>query len=215
VNFLSRLERYFGWIAIGRLPVYIVAAQAILYVWTLQSPDVIAWLHMDPYAVQHGEVWRLITFLFLVPIKNPIFAFVYLYFQYFCGVALEDEWDSFRFTLFYLFGAVMSIAAAFLVGGDANGAFYLNETTFLAFAALHPDFQILLFFIIPLRVKWIAWLAWAQIIWSFLPLPLLWKVAVLLSLGNYFVFLGPLHARQLRDWIQYLRHKRRNKDWPN
>ncbi len=200
--------------AIGRLPVYIVAAQAILYVWTLQSPDAMHWLIMDPYAVQNGEYWRVLTFLFIVPLQNPFFAFFYLYFQYLCGVALEDEWDSFRFTMFYLVGALVSIAAAFLVGGDVNGAFYLNETTFLAFAAMHPNFQVLFFFIIPIRVKWIAWLAWAQIIWTSLSLPLIWKAAVLLSLSNYFLFLGSHHATHLRDLIYYLRHKFRHKDWP-
>ena len=102
-----------------------------------------------------------------------------------------------------------------MVGGDTNGAFYLNETTFLAFAAMHPNFQVLFFFIIPIRVKWIAWLAWAQIIWSFLPLPLLWKVAVLLSMSNYFLFLGRLHLTQLNDFIYHLRHKYRHKDWPS
>jgi hypothetical protein len=150
-----------------------------------------------------------------VPVQNPFFAFFYLYIQYFFGTALEDEWGSFRFTLFYLMGALTSIAAAFLVGGDVNGAFYLNETTFLAFAALHPEFQILFFFVIPLKVKWIGWLAWAQIIWTFVPLPLIWKLALLVSLSNYFLFLGGLHLTQLRDGIERFRHKQRHKNWPS
>jgi hypothetical protein len=215
VNFLSRLERYFGWMAVGRLPVYIVAAQAVLYVWTLQNPEAMQWLTLDPYALQNGEYWRILTFLFIIPTQNPIFAFFYLYFQYLCGVALEDEWGSFKLTMFYLIGALSSIAAAFLVGGDVNGAFYLNETTFLAFAAINPNFTVLLFFIVPLKVKWIAWLLWARIIWTFIPLPLLWKVAVVLSLSNYFLFLGATHAGQIRDGIDRIRHKRRFKDWPN
>jgi len=57
----------------------------------------------------------VLTFLFLVPFKNPIFVFLYLYFQYLCGVALEDEWGSFKFTLFYLTGVLTTIAAAFLL----------------------------------------------------------------------------------------------------
>lgn len=215
MNFLARLEKYLGWIAIGRLPIYIVATQAILYVWTLQSPDAIHTLAMDPIAFQNGEYWRIFTFLFMVPNMNMFFAFFYLYFQYLCGVALEDEWDSFRFTLFYLVGALLSIGAAFLVGGDINGAFFLNETTFLAFAALHPNFQVLFFFVIPLRVKWIAWLAWIQIIWSFIPLPLIWKIGVLMSLTNYFLFLGPMHITQIRDLIYMWRHKNRHRDWPS
>ena len=79
---------------------------------------------------------------------------------------------------------------------------------------MHPNFQVLFFFIIPICVKWIAWLAWAQIIWTFFPIPLIWKVAVLLSLSNYFLFLGSLHVQQVRDLILYFRQKQRRKDWP-
>jgi hypothetical protein len=197
-----------------------VAAQALLFVWTLQTPEAIYWLALDPAAVAAGEVWRVVTFLFIIPMQiqhsalGLLLVFFYLYFQYICGVALEDEWGSFAFTLFYLTGALSTIAAAFLVGGDAIGAFYLNETIFLAFAAVHPNFQVLLFFILPIKVKWIAWVAWARILWGFAEAPMLWKFAILLSLSNYFLFFGRQHWEQVQNLLEHWRHKRRFKDWP-
>ncbi len=215
MNLLNRLERSFGWMAIGHLPIYIVTAQALLYVWATLNPEATHLLMLDPYAVRNGEIWRLLTFLFMIPFQNVIFTFFYLYFQYLCGTALEEEWGSFPLTIFYLVGALGAIAASFLVGGNTQGAFYFNETIFLAFAALYPNFTILLFFFIPLKVKWIAWFTWIHILFGLYGAPLVWKLAVFISLANYFLFFSKRHFNQVRDVIQRYRHRQRYKDFNN
>ena len=213
MSFLSRLERSLGWITIGNLPVYIVTAQAILYVWLMIHPGDVFLLRLDPGAlIQGGQYWRLLTFLFIPPFTNPIFAFFFLYFLYICGTALENEWGSFRLTVFYLSGAVFALAAGFLVGGAIDGAFYLNESIFLAFAALYPEFQVHLFLIIPVKVKWLAWLAWAHIAFSVFTAPLILKVAIVLSIAHYFLFFGPRHVDAVRAFIRRQRYKRRGGD---
>lgn len=214
MNFLNRLERTIGWVAIGHLPVYVVTAQAIVYLWMWQNPDAGPLLMLDPWAVLQGrELWRLLTFLFIVPFDSPIWAFFYLYFQYVCGVSLEQEWGSFPLTLFYLVGALGAMAATFLVGGNISGAFYFNDAIFLAFAALYPDFQILLFLILPIRMKWIAWFTWARIAWGFFSVPPIYKVAIFLSLIHYFLFFSRAHFLQVSDMFARYRHRRRYKDW--
>ncbi len=213
MNILNRLERIFGWLTIGHLPVYVVTAQAILYVWLMLNPEAEHLLILDPWAVMNGEYWRVLTFLFLVPFQNPIFTFFYLYFQYLCGISLEEQWGSFPVTLFYLIGAIGSIAAAFIIGAPMQEAFYFNEMIFLAFAALFPNFQLLLFFVIPLRVKWIAWFTWARILLGMYNTPLIWKIAVVVSLSNYLLFFTKMHFDQVRGWISHLRHKQRYKDF--
>lgn len=214
MDLINRLERRIGWIAIGGLPVYVVAAQAIVFVWTLMNPDGAHLLMMDPQRVIHlGEWWRLLTFLFLVPFSSPIWAFFFLYFQFVCGQALEGEWGSFRLTLFYLTGALGCMAAAFIVGADLSAAFFLNETIFLAFAALYPDFQILLFFILPVKVKWLAWFVWLRIVLSMIGAPGLFKLGILISLSNYFIFFLPQHIAAIRAAYRSHRHRRRFKDF--
>ncbi len=212
MNFLNRLERGLGWITIGQLPIYIVTAQALLYIWTMLNPEAGHMLVLDPAAVRNGEYWRLLTFLFLIPFQNVIFTFFFLYFQYLCGVALEEEWGSFPLTLFYLTGAAGAIAASFLVGGNTQGAFYLNETIFLAFAVLHPNFTLLLFFIIPLKVKWVAWFTWARIALGLYGAPPIWKAAIIISLANYFLFFSKHHFDFVRDAWRSYQHRRRYKD---
>lgn len=213
MNLINRLERSFGWMAIGHLPIYVVTAQALLYVWIMLNPGAEHLLMLDPWAVRNGEVWRLLTFLFLIPFQNVIFTFFFLYFQYLCGVALEEEWGSFPFTIFYGVGALSAIAASFLVGGNTQGAFYLNETIFLAFAAIHPNFTLLLFFILPIKVKWIAWFTWGRILLGVYAAPLLWKIAIFISLSNYVLFFSGHHVTTLIEFVRRVRHRQKYKDF--
>lgn len=108
-------------------------------------------------AIARGEIWRLITFIF-VPESHSNFLFfaLTLYFYYFIGSALEREWGSGKFTVFYLLGVVLNIVVG-LFTGYAN-MFYVNMSLFFAFASLYPDLQFLLFFIIPVKAKWLAWI---------------------------------------------------------
>lgn len=214
MTLLTRLERSLGWMAIGHLPIYIVTAQAILYVWIMLNPEGAHLLTLDPAAIRtNHEYWRLMTFLFTVPFQNPLWAFLFLYFQYMCGSALEEEWGSFPVTLFYLIGALGALAGGFLLNTDINSAFFFNESIFLAFAALFPNFTILLFFILPVKVKWIAWFTWARIVISLFGSPLIVQVAILISLSHYFLFFGATHFNQVRMAIDRWRHRQRYKDF--
>lgn len=129
-----------------------------------------------------------------------------------CGQALENEWGSFRLTLFYVVGALGCIAGAFVAGYDLNAAFYLNETIFLAFAALYPEFQILLFFILPVKIKWLAWFTWGRIILGIIGAPWILKLAILISLSNYFIFFSKSDVASIAGWVRLRMHRRRFKD---
>lgn len=212
MNLLTKLERHVGWLAIGNLPVYVVSAQAILYLWIMMNPGQEGLLTMEPAAVLAGDWWRILTFLFLVPFQHPLWTALFLYFQFLCGQSLESEWGSFRLTMFYVTGAIGCIVAAFIAGYDLSAAFYLNETIFLAFAALYPEFSILLFFVIPVKIKWLAWFTWARIIFGIIGAPGILKVAILISLSNYFLFFSKSHIDALRATIRRINYRRQTKD---
>jgi hypothetical protein len=202
MSFLNRLEKYLSWLTIEHLPIYIVTAQAMVYIWMMVNPSGIQLLLLDPLAVIYGhEYWRLVTFLFITPLSNPIFAFFFLYLLYIYGSALENVWGSFGFTLFYLVGAIGTGIAAFYFGEGA-GAFYLNTTIFLAFAALHPNFQLLFFFIIPVKVKWFAVFIWAGLLYQILLSPQQVRMAIVVSLSNYLLFFGKMHVD---DTVAFIR----------
>lgn len=107
-------------------------------------------------AILSGQVWRLVTFIFVPYSGQGLFFFALtLYFYYFIGNALEREWGSNKFTVFYFFGVILNILIGFLVGSASM--YYVNMSMFFAFATLYPDLQFLLFFIIPVKAKWLAW----------------------------------------------------------
>ncbi len=213
MTLLTRLEKSFGFIAIGHLPIYIVSAQAMLYLWCLINPTQAHLLMMDPDAIRYGgEYWRLLTFLFLTPVQNALFAFFFLYLLYIYGTALENEWDSFSFTLFYLIGAVGTLIAGFFFG-SYDGSFYLNTSLFLAFAALHPNFELMFFFVIPLKIKWMAIATWIYFAYQMVVSSDQTRAAILISLSNYLLFFGKTHFDQTRDFVRGMRHRQRFKNW--
>ena len=117
-------------------------------------------LALFPSLVLEGEIWRLVTFVF-VPMSGGVLLLLELYFYWFIGSALEREWGTAKFSLFYLSGVVLNILFGFLALATGDKAVlvtmrYVNLSLFFAFATLYPNLQVLLFFIIPITVKWLA-----------------------------------------------------------
>jgi hypothetical protein len=173
------------------LIVYIVGINALVYVlrYAMPQSDAISRLWLDPHLILQGEVWRLITWIFIPPGASLLWIFFILYFYYMVGIGLEQEWGSFRFNVYYFTGMAATAAAAF-IAGHGSTAIYLNLSLFLAFAYIYPNYEILIFFIIPVKVKYLAWLNWAFIGFTILTAPLPDKAAALVAVSNYFLFFG-------------------------
>jgi hypothetical protein len=187
---MNKLERRFGRYAISHLMAYIIGAEGIVFLLsrTPQGSRILALLQFDPHLIAQGQIWRLVGFVFIPPTFS-IWVFFILYFYYMLGTRLEEEWGSFRFNVYYFAGMACTIAAAFFAGQMAT-PFYLNLSIFLAFATIDPDFSILLFFVIPVKVKYLAWLSWAFLMFTVLTQPLPYKVMASVSVINYFLFFG-------------------------
>ncbi len=191
MKLLDRLERKFGRYAIPQLIVYIVGINGLVYMLRYGMPqsDAISKMWLYPHMVLKGEVWRLFTWIFIPPSASLLWIFFILYFYYMVGIGLEREWGSFRFNVYYFTGMAATVLAAFVVG-EGTTAIYLNLSLFLAFASLYPDFEILLFFILPVKVKYLAWINWGFIALTVVTAPLAGKAAALVSVANFFMFFG-------------------------
>ncbi|MBI5102267.1 MAG: hypothetical protein HZB33_10590 [Nitrospirae bacterium] len=191
MNILNKLERRFGRFAIRDLMVYIIGINALIYMLRYGMPqsEAIGRLTLDPRLIMQGELWRLISWIFIPPSASLFWIFFIFYFYYMVGTGLEHEWGSFRFNVFYFTG-VMGTALAAFITGEGTTALYLNLSLFLAFAYIYPDYEILLFFIIPVKMKYLAWLNWAFIAFTVLTAPLPGKIAAVVSISNYFLFFG-------------------------
>ena len=206
VKFMDKLERKLGKYAIRNLMLYIILGNIAVYLLCMFNTNLVSYLYLDPEAVLSGQVWRLITFLFIPPsISYSQFFLVALslYFYYFIGKMLENQWGAFRFNVFYLIGAVDTIVVSLIFNFSVVGASYLNESLFLAFATLFPNMQVLLFFFIPIKVKWMGIFVAALMIFQFFAGGWAIKLMILASFLNYILFFWPV----LWDKIKYGRRR--------
>ena len=191
MSWLDRLERRFGNWSIPQFPLFIAAANGVIYLLAQTRPDFLYQLLLDPEAIRQGQFWRAVTFLFVPPMMGPIWMVFWLYLLYQYSIALEHEWGEFRFCLFYLIGALATIIAALGIVHTTLSNIPLNTTLFLAFVTLFPDFELLLFFIIPVKVKYLAYVTWAGVLYFVIFGSFVTRVAIAASLLNYVLFFGP------------------------
>ena len=213
MTWYDKLERRFGNLYIPNLMIGVVLVQGA--VWLLQRLMHAVWItqffSLQSAAVLHGQVWRLFTFIFLPgSYSNPIFLFLSLYFYYVIGQTLENQWGGFRFNLYYLIGMVGAWACSLLVGAWGNGGLLLS--LFLAFAWLYPNMQVLLFYIIPIKVKWLGIAAGVMWAWDVLTYPGIYRLCPIFELAGFLLFFGPDVWRAICSWFN---HRGRRNNWNN
>lgn len=205
MTFLDKLERRIGFIAIPGLIKIVVAFTGLVYVLTYLNPEFLSILSLDPAAIRRGEIWRLITYLFLPgsaaqpgSMMGPLWVMVALWFLWFIGDGLEKAWGAFRLTLYFLVGMIGTTAAAFLFGAQFSNTM-LASTLFFAFAWFYPDEVIYVFFIIPMKIKWLAWVSAGLLLFGFVTGSMSYRIAFLVAMSNYLIFFGPQIFRQVRE----------------
>lgn len=191
-NKLRKLEYKLAPYAIENLMTIMVGAMAIVFIADLavastgRDLSLYSWLMFNRDAVMAGQFWRLFTFIFLPPDSSIIWIIFSLYFYWMLGQALEREWGALRFNLFYLCGIIGALLSGLITGYATNS--YINLSLFLAFAIYYPNYEILLFFILPVKMKWLAWFYAATIIFEFVLSGFGGKLAILFSLLNVILF---------------------------
>lgn len=185
---LARLERKFGRFAIERLTSFIVGGMAIVFVLSYAKPELIGHLTLDPSRALK-EPWRFVTYFFLPESRSLFWILFTLYWTWLVGTNLENEWGAFKFNVYYFVGALATTAAAWLTGLPV-GNIWLNTSLFFAFATLFPNYEILAFFIIPIRVKWLALLVLAGIVYKTFDAGIGVQAAIAVAFGNYLLFFG-------------------------
>lgn len=170
MKFIDKLERKFGKFGIENLTFYIIISYVLGYALMRINPGILSYLSLNVSEILHGQVWRLITWVIYPPTTSGIFLFAItiMFFYYPISMSLERTWGSFRFTLYIFSGIIFTVISAFLLyfitGGIVDNLFngsifttyYISLSIFLAFAVTYPDMQVLLMFVIPIRMKWMA-----------------------------------------------------------
>lgn len=205
---LSKMEYKYGRYAIHGLPKIMAIGQAIMWiVIMLVEQRAYSWIALYRSALLHGQVWRLVTFLFTPYMTlNPLFLVIDLYFMYWVGSTLEAQWGSFRFNVYYLVGALGAVLGCLVTGSAGNE--YILYSLFFAFAALYPEVKVLLFFFIPIKMKWLGVVSAVLYALNFIGAGTGGRIRMLLGLLNFALFFGPAY------WQNYKAKKRRD-EWKN
>lgn len=198
MSFLDRLEKRFGFIAIPGLIRAIVTLNGLVFVLVLLNKGFDSYLALNIERVRAGEVWRLVTYIFVPQISYPLLVFIALWFLWFIGDGLERAWGPFRLTLYFLVGMIGTTVAAVLTNAQFSSQM-LFTTLFFAFAHFYPDEVIYIFFILPLKVKWIAWAYAGFLMLGFVTQSNSYRLALIAALSNYLIFFGPGVVRDLRQ----------------
>lgn len=206
-------EKKFGKYAIKNLSLVLIICYACGYFIEILYPNLLSYLYLNPYEILfHGQVWRLVTWLIVPPSGFDFFTLLMLYFYYSLGTTLERTWGVYRYNVYIFSGVLFTILGAFLLfaytlvfGGSSEilmwgtyqgyspfasmfSTYYVNMSIFLAFAATYPNMQVLLFFIIPIKIKILGIIYGALLIYQFAVGEVAIRFVIAASLMNFIVF---------------------------
>lgn len=224
MKFLYKLERKFGKYAIRNLMNYIILLYGIGLVVNMVNPLIYyRFLSLDASMILRGEVWRLITFIIQPPSNNLIFVVFALYLYYIIGVNLERTWGAFKFNLYFFVGILGHILAALgiyivslLLTGTGRiiimDTTYLNFSLFFAYALTYPEVKVYIYFLIPVKMKYMAYLNAAffglSIVLAIIDHDWSTVVAIILALLNVLLFFFlTRNYRKINPQEIYRRHQ--------
>lgn len=215
MSLLKRLEGRFSRFAIPNLTLALIVGQIGFYVVEFAKQgegDPLEIIRLDVAKVLDGEVWRLLSFIFTPPATIPIFVIFAWLLMHLFGSILEQFLGTFRYNLFLLTSFLANLAVAFLLYfgwnlpwellnrinfGGTNAALY--GTLFLGAARVAPDLTLNVFFVLPVRIKWLAIITWLFYGYALVKSPWPLQLVVLGGTLNYFLFFGRGHLRDFRD----------------
>jgi hypothetical protein len=193
MKWIDRAEARFGHLAIPELIRAIAVFMILVYGIIRTNPHFGEVLDLDPARIEAGEVWRLVTYVFIPRwggfLPEWFGAAMYVYFLWWLGGGLEEAMGSFKVNLFYFMGMIGTTIAAFFFGAHFS-SFMLNSSLFFAFARYYPDVEIYIFFVLPVRIKWMAWGSAFLLLVGFLLGTWSYRMAVITALANYLIFFG-------------------------
>ena len=171
---------------------YIIIANVVLWILQFIRPGILDYMVFDPRLILQGQVWRLVSFMF-IPISTRFIALIAFYFYYVIGNILEAKWGSGRFTIYFFSGVVLTILYGFILYFITGFCYpvtaqYIFLSMFFSFAVLFPDMQVLLFFILPIKIKWLAYLDAALFIVDVIRLPFPLNILPVVAVLNFLIF---------------------------
>ncbi|MFQ9515136.1 MAG: hypothetical protein ACLRZ9_04830 [Eubacterium sp.] len=184
----SKFERKFGKYAIKNLSLYLIIGYVIGYMIYYINPDIYGYLSFNPYMISHGQIWRIFTWMLMPPEELGIFTIIMLILYYQLGQGLEHTWGTYRYNVYMFSGFLFTILSALILYivygllyaqgiseayqvlgmtiGNYVSTYYINMSIFLAYAFTYPEERLMLYFLIPIKIKWFGIIYGAYILFE-------------------------------------------------
>jgi hypothetical protein len=213
MGLFNRFERAFGRYALPNLAMYLIGGQILVFGFSMLAQFDVRLIMLWPEGIMRGEWWRLFTFAFVPPaygqltMTAALFLAISWYFFYMISQALENYWGVVRFNLFFLVGWILTVGAAFLTPQYPTSYAFFAVSVFLAFAFLNPDFELYLFFILPVKIKWFALVMWLGFAYAFVTGDWNIRLTVLAATGNFLLFFSREIVQRIKTGRQHMRQQ--------
>ena len=173
---------------------YLTIANVVFWVMNMINRPFLSYMLFNPALIQRGQVWRLVSFLF-VPPSTGVLALLVFYFYYWIGSTLEKQWGTGQFTIYFFTGVVLTVLYGFVIYWITGKAVtldssYLYLSMFFSFAALFPDMQVLFMFFIPVKMKYLAIVDAAFFLYAMVTTPFPANFVPLVAILNFLIFCG-------------------------
>lgn len=215
---MSNFEKKFGKYAIKNLTLMLIMCYAVGYVIQIVGGDFLNFLTLNPYQILHGQIWRIVTWILIPPSSFGFFTILMLFFYYSVGMALERTWGDYRYNVYLFSGMLFTVLGSFVAlglcqvfygelmgyyGGAARmcsyysslfSTYYINMSILLAFAATFPDNQVMLMFVVPIKMKWLGIIYGAMLVFDLFQsvedplMGIFYRTAIVASLLNFVIF---------------------------
>lgn len=226
MKLINKMEQKFGRYAVHNLTMYIIITYVAGYLLNYLAPEALSYCLLEPALILQGQVWRLVSWLLIPPGALDIFTIIMLFFYYSIGTTLEQTWGAFRYNLYIFGGIILSVIGAFvlygillltgsngilLLEGGAFSTYFISMSIFLGFAAAYPNMQVLLYFIIPLKIKWLALVDIVYLVWQMAGSGWVTRACIICSLMNFIIFFlatrntSRISPRQVKRRRTYMR----------
>lgn len=195
MKFLDKMEQKLGRYAIRNLSLYIIITYVIGYTLQIFAPKLMYFLNLEPSLILKGQIWRLVSWILIPPESLDIFTIIMLMLYFSLGSSLERTWGAFRYNLYIFMGLIASVIGAFILyfcGVDRMGfafsTYYINLSIFLAFAASYPNERVYLYFLVPIKMKWMGIFYGVIIAYQMINSNWAGRVVIIASLANFIVY---------------------------
>ena len=207
MSLIVTLEQKFGRFAIPNLVRFIATLQFLNWFLIKWNPGFFSKLAFVPELILQGELWRLVSYIVL-PGGQDIIWLLTIPFLWMINDGLEQAWGSFRLNLYVFFG-MFCIALGGVVSPEPSTGWVLWATLLFAFAVYFPDQEILLFFILPIKIKWLAFIGAAGVGFAFMGNDWSMRIHIFFSLLNFLITFTPGFIRQWKHRGEVMSRRQR------